>query len=259
MLVLLYIYFTVWIYYTGYGEKGTGNWCFKDGTISFQDIFALYKKYLKGKSLAIYTDCCYSGQWVVDCAKILDEMGIGACGHQATQQGIYIRVVASCEPTQKAAVESFVVRNGIKFEDDYKTLYFFSSKKLSCFQTTYTCDFTMVMCLQLEGPKAPCRLPDIPSRCSWKWVDIIAVKPKDRPYSRVRLVDNGIDVWHYVLVDKEMLGSFEASCTTNNISQYGFVMTSGWGRIPPDNIVESIEYNGPTYIKIIFVVNVLFL
>ena len=105
----------------------------------------------------------------------------------------------------------------------------------------------MVRCLQLDGPKARCRLPDIPSGCSWKWVNIIAVKPEDRPYSRVCLVHNGIDVWHYVLVHKEMLRSFKASCTTNNISEYGFVVISGWGRIPPDNIVESIEYNGPTY------------
>ena len=239
----------MWIYYTGYGEEGTGNWCFKDGTISFQDIFTLYTKYLKGKVLAIYTDCCYSGQWVVDCAKILDEMGIGACGHQATQQGIYIRVVASCEPTQKAAVESFVVNKGIHFGRLHKTLAFFSSKQLSCFQTTYTCDFTIVMCLQLKGSDAPCQLPNIPSTCSWKWVDIIAIDPKDRPSSRIHLVDNGTDVWHYVLVDKEMLESFETDCTINNVAQYGFVVKSGWGAIPPDNIVKGIVFNHPSYTR----------
>jgi len=81
-----------------------------------------------GKVLAIYTDCCYSGQWVVDCAKCLDEMGIGACGHQTMQKGISIRVIASCEPNQKATVEHFVVLKGIEFDDYYKTLFFMFQK-----------------------------------------------------------------------------------------------------------------------------------
>jgi len=41
-------------------------------------------------------------------------MGIGACGHQIMQKGTFIRVIASCEPNQKATVEHFVVQKGIK-------------------------------------------------------------------------------------------------------------------------------------------------
>ncbi|XP_065883128.1 uncharacterized protein [Dysidea avara] len=113
------------IYYTGHGEFGTGNWCFKDGTISLQEILALYFDYFRGKLLYIFTDCCYSdcciitcfhgkllyiftdccysGHWVVELAKYLDDLGIGACGHQARELGLLFKIVASCEQDQKAA------------------------------------------------------------------------------------------------------------------------------------------------------------
>ena len=65
----------------------------------------------------------------MDCAKCLDEMGIGACGHQAIEQGIFIRVIASCEPNQKATVEIFLTREGITFHDHYKTFYSFATPK----------------------------------------------------------------------------------------------------------------------------------
>ena len=239
----------VWIYYTGYAEEATGNWCFKDGTITFWDVFTLYKKHLIGKILALYIDCCYSGQWVVDCAKCLDEMGIGACGHQAKEQKIFIRIIASCEPSQKATVENFLLRKGILFHDHYKTLFFCSSKKLTNFQTTYARDFTMITCLQWEGPTAPCRLSSIPPRCSWKWVDVVAVDHKDRPVSRIYLIkdeSDGIDVWHYVLVDKEMLDAFH-NRTVSDLSRYGHIIKSGWGRNPPSNVTEGILKCSPGY------------
>ena len=185
----------------------------------------------------------------MDCAKCLDEMGIGACGHQAMEQGIFLRVIASCKPHQKATVENFVVKEGILFDDYYKTLFFCQSKNLTNFQTTYTCDFTMVRCLQWEGPKAPCKLPSIPPRCSWKWVDVVAVDYKDRPVSRIYLIqdkNDGIDVWHYVLVDKEMLDTFLAR-TESNLSQYGHIIKSGWGRNPPSNVSDGFLKWSPGY------------
>uniref|UniRef100_A0A1X7VFE7 Uncharacterized protein n=1 Tax=Amphimedon queenslandica TaxID=400682 RepID=A0A1X7VFE7_AMPQE len=55
--------------YTGHGEKDTGNWCFKDGVISFNDIFELYINHFKGKPLSITSDCSYSGNWINECGK----------------------------------------------------------------------------------------------------------------------------------------------------------------------------------------------
>ena len=124
----------------------------------------------------IISDCCYSGQWVVDCAKCLDEMGIGACGHQAIKHGILLKVFTSCQPNQKATLESFVAYKGIYYSEEDCGIWVYYSKQLSDTQTTYGVDFTKVNCLQLEGPTGPCRLPDIPAKCSWKWEDIIVVE-----------------------------------------------------------------------------------
>ena len=45
--------FSATLWYTGHGERGTGNWCFKDGVITFEDIFGLYMDHMRGKRLTI--------------------------------------------------------------------------------------------------------------------------------------------------------------------------------------------------------------
>ena len=85
--------------YLGHSEEGAGNWGFKDGTISFQEIFNLYRKHCPGKHISIITDCCYSGHWTIDCAKTLDSLGIPPCGRRARDQGILIN--ASCQPDRR--------------------------------------------------------------------------------------------------------------------------------------------------------------
>ena len=64
------------IYYTGHGEVGTGDWCFHDGTLSFQDIGDLTP--LSCKYLVIFADTCYSGHWA-NIARNIDEGNL----HQA--------------------------------------------------------------------------------------------------------------------------------------------------------------------------------
>ena len=242
--------YTAWIYYTGYGEKGTGNWCFKDGTITFQDIFTLYNKYLKGKLLYITTDCSYSGQWVVECAKCLDEMRIGACGHQTREQGILIKVFASCQPHQKATSGSYVTQEGIYYNETWNSIGVYSNKKLSDTQTSYGCDCTKTKCLQLEGPTSPCRLPDIPAKCSWKWQDVVATDWENRPVSLIYTVrgqDRGRNAWHTVLAERALLDDFNLKIKSGNIdvADYGYVIKSGWGEDPPKAILEAIEKNAP--------------
>jgi len=48
------------IYYTGHGNT-KGDWCFPDGTISFDRLYQLGKgaPYIP----RVYADCCYSGNW----------------------------------------------------------------------------------------------------------------------------------------------------------------------------------------------------
>ena len=52
------------LYYTGHGGTNTGNWCFKDGTVSLDEILETVKPY-KLYALSIYSDCCYAGNWAV--------------------------------------------------------------------------------------------------------------------------------------------------------------------------------------------------
>ena len=244
--------FVVWIYYSGYGEEGTGNWCFMDGNISFQDIFTLYKKYLKERLLYIFSDCSYSGQWVVDCAKCLDEMGIGACGHEAIKHGILIKVFSTCQPSQKATLGSYVGQKGIYFNETDCSIWIHYGKNLSDSQTTYGLDFTRIKCLQLDGPTAPCRLPDIPAKCSWKWKDTIALKYDNRPSSliyTVRGTDRGRKAWHVVLVERELIDDFREKVSTGTIdvAKYGYVIKSGWGKDPPDDVLNNIKKYSPSW------------
>ena len=242
----------MWIYYTGCSEEGTGNWCFKDGIISFQDIFILYQKYLKQKLLYIFSDCSYAGQWVVDCAKCLDEMGIGACGHQARKQGILLKVFTSCQPNQKAAFYSFVAQKAVYVNEKDCTMWTQCGKKLSDTQTTYGLDFTRVACLQTEGPTGQCQFPCIPVKCSWKWEDIIALDYDKRPSSltfTVRGTDRGRKAWHIVLVERELLEAFHDKVSTGNVdvAKYGYVVKSGWGKDPPDDILDNMKKCSPTW------------
>ena len=53
------------LYYTGYGEKGTGNWCFRDGQIGIQTILDMRPKGMYNPM--IFSDTCYSGHWANFC------------------------------------------------------------------------------------------------------------------------------------------------------------------------------------------------
>ncbi|XP_065903666.1 uncharacterized protein [Dysidea avara] len=242
------------IYYTGYGEEHTGNWCFKDGTITFQDILKLYRKYLVNKLLHIFTDCCYSGQWVVECAKCLDEMGIGACGHQTREKGILIKISASCQPDQKAATERYVNQRGFFYYAEYKGIGHYPNKRLSTTQTTYACDFTRTKCLQLEGPTSPCRLPDIPPKCSWKWQDVVAINAEERPTCLLYKVcgqEKGKDAWYIVLIKRDLLCKFKEKSMTEHIdvANYEYVVKSGWGKNPPEEVIKKVNKLCPSYCK----------
>lgn len=51
------------LYYSGHGEENTGNWVFKDGVITLQEVLDQISGPLDWVKLTIYADCCYSGNW----------------------------------------------------------------------------------------------------------------------------------------------------------------------------------------------------
>ncbi len=51
------------LYYSGHGEKGTGNWCFKNGCVSPQDVERIHGSVAGCRYPMIISDSCYSGFW----------------------------------------------------------------------------------------------------------------------------------------------------------------------------------------------------
>ncbi|XP_075260981.1 uncharacterized protein LOC142352511 isoform X1 [Convolutriloba macropyga] len=49
------------LYYTGHGEENTGNWCFSDGKLGFEDILNIIPAGMENPT--IICDTCYSGRW----------------------------------------------------------------------------------------------------------------------------------------------------------------------------------------------------
>ena len=217
--------FTVTIWYTGHGEKDTGNWCFKDGVISFEDVFALYMDHMRGKRITIISDCSYSGNWVKQCAEKLDEIGIPACGHHAREQGILIKIFPSCKANEKATIGCFVKEAVTNDEENL----LFSSKVLASGQKSLHGDFRRLRCSTASGP---C---DIHST----WCDRLMTK---NLLFITKGKDRGRPVWHYLLVDEDKHGVYSAMFENGatvprlDVADYGRVLESGWGENPPDHV-----------------------
>ncbi len=84
------------INYLGPGKRNTGDWCFEEGFITFTDFIDLYTEHFRGKTMELYCDCSYSGNWVQYAKDFMDEVGIQPCGHSARDTGILLKVRASC-------------------------------------------------------------------------------------------------------------------------------------------------------------------
>ena len=217
------------LWYTGHGERGTGNWCFKDGAITFDDIFGLYMDHLRGKRLTVVSDCSYSGNWVKDCVKKMDEIGILSCGHHTREQGILLKVFSSCQENEEATIGTYSKAIG----NNEKKGITFSVKQLDSGQNTWYGDFRYINCR--KKPSEQCEI-----RSNSTWEDRII------NFSLVYVVrgkDKGKPAWHYVLVDKAKVEEFKIQIKTGTIdvANYGKVLYSGWGNDPPENIVTKIK------------------
>lgn len=228
------------IWYTGYGERHTGNWCFKDGTISFSDIINLYQTFFQGKVLYLVCDCAHAGQWVMTYTNFLEENGIPACGHKAKEKGYLLKIYTSCQPEQK--VRDFCFSTGAVNLGSDNCLGFFHCKQISPEQTTFGTDFTKLLCFQDVDKK--CQLENITHR--WTWVDYAKKQRSAAIEDLVFLVrgkDRGKAAWHYVLVNEGLKEEFRTKIATGNIdvAKYGYVVCSGWGENPPDDIKTKVS------------------
>lgn len=98
---------------------------------------------MRGKKLYIVTDCCYSGNWVMECAKSLDRENI-YCGHDAELNQIYLKVFAACLPHQRASDPLYAVGEGVKLftHRGSQVIGFGKHRVLDDSQTTLGFDFT---------------------------------------------------------------------------------------------------------------------
>ena len=177
--------------------------------------------------------------------------GIGACGHQTNERRILIKVLASCQPHQKATSGSYVAQEGIYYNTSAEKIHYHEFKQLSNTQTTYACDFTPPKCLQLKGLTSPCRLPDIPAKCSWNWQDIVDID--NNPGSLIYVVTGTVrdkPAWHYVLVARDQEEKFKSQVATDavDLSKFGYIIKCGWGIHPPDNVQKDIYKYKPSYL-----------
>ena len=190
------------IYYTGHGEKNTGNWCFKDGVITFNDVFDLYKEHFRAKQLTIISDCSYSGNWITECADCLDKMGIPSCGHQAIKSNILLSVIASCQPNEEATSLCYV-NEAVEYIENIKVVKFRYKKELTQ-QTPVGVDFRLIRCgnEDIESCEAD-------SDCTWK--DYITNKYDIVPFSTAGI--KGKKLW--IIIDKETLANIEKEAGFN--------------------------------------------
>ena len=222
------------IWYSGHGEDGTGNWCFKDGIITFQDIFNLYQKHFLGKVLVIVSDCCFAGSWVHECAKILDQMGIPACGHQAKNESILLKVYTSCQPDQKAADPCYSLH--VESQED-GAIWFLYGDAISQTQTTCCRDFTRILCF--SEPDEECKLHELPAK--WTWKDVANGDRSRLIQQRVkslRTKHQQKPIWHYVFVHE---GKEATAIDPDNISDFGYIIYHGFGEDPPQDIKKEVE------------------
>ena len=223
------------IYYFGNGKRNTGDWCFKDGFITFKDITKSYMDSFGGRLLTVVTDCSHSGHWVKACMEFLDEQGVRPCGHSAVEKGILLKVYASCKPQQIAATPCFSVRAATNDKNNGVMAYYIGGMKLRETQHTFGANFTQLRCghKQIEEP---CTLsPEF----TWQ---------KKSDSERVFLVkgtDRSRPAWHYVLVvdDEETVKTFheKVASGTVDVAEYGQVLKSGWGKEPPNEVVDELE------------------
>ena len=227
------------LYYLGNSEKDTGNWCFKDGTISFQEIFNIYRRHPSVKCLNIVSDCSYSGQWVRECAKTLDSLHIPPCGHRARENGAMVKVFSSCQPNQEAAEPCYSVE-GVKVKvGDNEGVITHVFKQLTEQQKPMCFDSTKLVCCR--GPDSPCPKTTF-QHLTWE-----NAVDKSMTLKPVKSIERDRDMWYYLLLHEAgdaYHEKFQSQYRRNpslQLSDWGYILESGEGQDPPQEVIDKVK------------------
>ena len=189
--------------------------------------------HFKGKSLSILSDCSYSGNWINDCAKRLDEMNVPSCGHHTREHGLLFQIFTSCQPNEEATALCFI-NEAIEYSEEDKAVIIQKDKTLTSGQKVMRTDFRFIRCGKPANESC-----EADSDCTWN--DHLHIKP--HLVHLDHLENSGSPAWRYVLVDEEKLDDFKAKLATGTIdvADYGRVLESGWGKDPPEDIQRKID------------------
>lgn len=224
------------IHYVGSGRQYTGDWCFQDGFITFSSIARLYRQHFLGKVLELYCDCSYSGMWVSNCRKFLDQSHTQPCGHSARKTDVLVKVRASCLPDQISSSWMFAVRGC--GNDKNKGGYFINEAVELCpEQKTCDIDSTMIVCGAL--PDKECLLnPEFTYHKKQSYAERLEVAVQ---------VHNGKPAWYLVMLYDDVNKIREYRWKTRgtgeaiSLGEYGWVLESGWGEKPPLQLLGDIK------------------
>ena len=189
-------------------------------------------KYFKGKSLTIISDCSYSGNWINDCGKRLDEMRVPSCGHHTRKQDLLINIFASCQPNEEATVLCYI-NEALVYDEVDGMILITSNKALTSGQTPIRTDFRDIRCGKIAAEHC-----EADSDCTWR----DCLSNNIHLLRLVRGKEDGLQCWHYVLLHEEKVEEYKAQVATGtiNISNYGTIIQSGVGKDPPVNILRKI-------------------
>ncbi len=105
----------------------------------------LYLQHFRGNTCILHCDCSYSGQWVRACEEYLDNIGVQPCGHSSRNNGIQVKVYASCQPDQVPNLLMYSAR-GCKNDKNTGIQTVYTKKEISPDQTNCHIDNTSITC-----------------------------------------------------------------------------------------------------------------
>ena len=232
MNLTVFVLFTVVLYHVGPGKKGTGDWCFSDGFISFREIMDLYTQHFRGRVLTIISDCSYSGSWVREAMAFMDEQGVGPCGHVAKEKGILVKVFSSCLANEIPAELAFSTHCA-KNNTSTGKISGVPGWSIHDGQHPSGIDFTRVRCMNKIDQ--PCSMASGSTWERWSTAErifLVRGKEGDRPCWRyVKLKDNED-------TRKEFFEAVESGSV--NVTKFGKLLESGWGKDPPEDVVKKM-------------------
>lgn len=138
--------FAVIIWYFGPSRIYTGDWCFKYGFITMEQIRQIYDEYFSGKMMTVVSDCNYSGSWVSSWMNYMDKHNIKPCQHSTRRHKAYLSFVSSCGEHETATSPLMVAR---AFSNDFEGKVWMRCHKHKlaygqhlqyCITTIKTCD-----------------------------------------------------------------------------------------------------------------------